>query len=388
MPRMKLKSVCLDTSTSTCPSLPSVSPSSSASSSPIQSTRAPAAEECSIPSPTSSCSKAVAKKRGTRKLELRQDVLKNYNMPTYGNPSTTERFGQMTPAHEEEMQLGGNGGSTTGIAEALQQQEAVQPNDSATLITPDDTDDEFELSLEEFEKCYVPLSNLPTPPWSSESSSVEARDMGGADDNELLDPLFYGPAKYLATMSPRNASRETPSVRRLQGYLQRANLKMEAMALAGCILDCLSGRFVRQWRAECSDALEMETDSPEAGGILIVVAALCVAMKFLEDSSYTTRFWALAVCDDLFSPTVLAKTERLVLADLNYCLVGISAPAMLRYSIDEIERYAALLDAPVVSASASSTSSTSSTSSASAANSKLAVSSSSTRAPSPFPMLP
>lgn len=92
--------------------------------------------------------------------------------------------------------------------------------------------------------------------------------------------------------------------------------------------------------------------------------------------SYTTRFWSLVICESFFSPTVLAVTERLVLADLGYCLHGISAPDMLQYIIEEIQRYAEPTDAVASSSLYSS-------------DSKLVPSPSTKveRAPSPFPML-
>lgn len=80
-------------------------------------------------------------------------------------------------------------------------------------------------------------------------------------------------------MVPRNASRESPSVTTVAIILQRANLRMNVVSLACCILDCLSDQMLRQWRREVCTA-----DSAPEQSELLAVAALTIAMKFLEDS--------------------------------------------------------------------------------------------------------
>jgi len=94
-----------------------------------------------------------------------------------------------------------------------------------------------------------------------------------------VDPA--GPAKYLASMIPRNAFRESPSVTMVAVILQNANVRLSVVALAGCVLDCLSDQFVKRWRRRCCDV----ADGTEAElGEVLAVAALAISMKFLEDS--------------------------------------------------------------------------------------------------------
>jgi hypothetical protein len=63
--------------------------------------------------------------------------------------------------------------------------------------------------------------------------------------------------------------------------LQNANVRLSVVALAGCILDCLSDQFVKRWRRRCCDV----ADGTEAElGEVLAVAALAISMKFLEDS--------------------------------------------------------------------------------------------------------
>lgn len=68
-------------------------------------------------------------------------------------------------------------------------------------------------------------------------------------------------------------------------------------------------------------------------------------------------------------------TERLILADLNYSLHGISAPETLQWIMDEIKLYAA--QAPVEASNSSSL----------LPSERPVISSPIDRAPSPFPML-
>lgn len=90
---------------------------------------------------------------------------------------------------------------------------------------------------------------------------------------------IVGPASYLTSMLPKNAAREAPSVRLVQSILQRANVSMEVVGLASCILDCLSSRFARRWRAECRSG-----EGPLERCEVLAVAALSIALKFLEDT--------------------------------------------------------------------------------------------------------
>lgn len=80
-------------------------------------------------------------------------------------------------------------------------------------------------------------------------------------------------------MIPRNASRESPSVSTMAIILQRANVRVSVVALACCVLDCLSDQMLRQWRR---DVCTMD-GRPEQSELL-AVTALTIAMKFLEDS--------------------------------------------------------------------------------------------------------
>jgi len=134
-------------------------------------------------------------------------------------------------------------------------------------------------------------------------------------------------------MIPPNASSESPSAVILAGILQRANLRPSVVALACCVLDCLSDQFIKRWKMECCN----EYGYAERSEVL-AVTALAVSMKFLEDSNYTNKLWARAICEELWPVRSLNITERLVLTDLKFCFLNISRPNVTGGHVKEIQR--------------------------------------------------
>jgi hypothetical protein len=163
----------------------------------------------------------------------------------------------------------------------------------------------------------------------------------------------------------------TPSVPLVQALLARSNLPLDSIALAVCILDSLdSKKFARMWRASCpliaaaaATAVDVDvslsaclppspTASPPATPALeeparhhsrtpsqthidsvrpevIIVAALVVANKFLEDpqdrADYYCRVWA----GDMWSCPQLNATERCLLEALDYRILPLCDPDLL-----------------------------------------------------------
>ncbi|KAF7558384.1 hypothetical protein G7046_g5772 [Stylonectria norvegica] len=190
---------------------------------------------------------------------------------------------------------------------------------------------------------YRPLSNLPTPPPSTRNSSAAQSPRTTSDDGEPLKAQFRGPAIHLVNLIPSSASLATASVPLVQAILGRANLPLETIALAVCILDSLDSRFARHWRLSCpllSDyftpaskrhtlpptpfaspaahplqvQLHIDSVSPE----LIILAALVIAVKFIEDPQDATRHYCRAWGRGLWSHTQLNVTERCIMENLNY----------------------------------------------------------------------
>ncbi|KAJ4270468.1 hypothetical protein NW762_002150 [Fusarium torreyae] len=182
---------------------------------------------------------------------------------------------------------------------------------------------------------YRPLSNLPTPPPSSRNSSAAQSPRTTLDDGEPLMPRFRGPAIHLVNLIPSSASLATASVPLVQALLSRANLPIETVALAVCILDSLDSRFARRWRLSCpllSDyfsssskrhstpimpqrqQLHIDSVSPE----LIILAALVIAVKFTEDPQEASQYYCKVWGRGMWSHQQLNVTERCIMENLNY----------------------------------------------------------------------
>lgn len=161
-------------------------------------------------------------------------------------------------------------------------------------------------------------------------------------------PLFHvaaGPAIHLVNLIPSAASLATASVPLVQALLTRADVPIETVALAVCILDSLGSRFARAWRLSCPlvpntlmppaskrhtlppapppcaplpaparYALHIDSVRPE----LIILAALVIAVKFTEDPQQPTHFYCLEWGRGLWSPDQLNTTERCIMEFLDY----------------------------------------------------------------------
>ena len=152
-----------------------------------------------------------------------------------------------------------------------------------------------------------------------------------------------GPAVHLVNLIPCSATLTAPSIPLAQAILTRSSLPIETVALAVCILDSLDSRFARSWRAVCplgeDDTPPSPSYFPETGTTdtrqghvrtysqphidsvrpeLIVIAALVIAVKFLEDpqepAGYYTGCWGFGAwtCEQLNA------TERCIMENLDY----------------------------------------------------------------------
>ncbi|CAK7211838.1 hypothetical protein SBRCBS47491_001258 [Sporothrix bragantina] len=124
------------------------------------------------------------------------------------------------------------------------------------IADEEDDEDEDDFDDDYFSSTYRPLSNLPTPPPSSHTSLAHSPATDAAINDSLQEDmggssLLLGPAVHLVNMLPPAASLATPSVALVQAMLARAQLPLETVALAVCILDSLDSRFARTWRLTC-----------------------------------------------------------------------------------------------------------------------------------------
>ncbi|KAG6006410.1 hypothetical protein E4U21_007076 [Claviceps maximensis] len=190
---------------------------------------------------------------------------------------------------------------------------------------------------------YRPLSNLPTPPPTykeTKSPSTSVSDHPTVD--ELGGSKFRGPAVHLVNLIPTSASLTPASVLDVQALLIRADLAIETVALAVCILDSLDKKFARAWRLSCPPYLDassspdlkrhslpptslvyqhqqhqmLHIDSvpPE----IIVLAALVIAAKFTVDAPRQTQYYCNAWGRGKWSHHQLNVTERCIMESLDY----------------------------------------------------------------------
>lgn len=121
--------------------------------------------------------------------------------------------------------------------------------------------------------------------------------------------------------------------------LSRADLPLDTVALAVCVLDSIDAKFARAWRLCCPlppapapapasskrqtlpaslprDAPQRHIDSvkPE----LIVLTALVIAAKFTRDPQQPTHFYCIDWSDGLWSHAQLNATERCIMESLDY----------------------------------------------------------------------
>ncbi|KAI1335826.1 hypothetical protein F5Y15DRAFT_223941 [Xylariaceae sp. FL0016] len=213
-------------------------------------------------------------------------------------------------------------------------------------------DDDFEFDEAYFRQFYKPLSNLPTPPPSSRSSSAAQSPRIATDDAESLNSQFLGPAAHLARMLPPGASFITPSIPNVQGMLARANLPMDTIALAVCVLDSLNSRFSRTWRISFPLARQVEAapkrhtlpaGSMQATHIdaifpeVIVLTALVIAFKFVEDAHERTQYFGSEWGNNLWSCEQINFTERCIMENLGYRIMPLWDPALIKQARHDIE---------------------------------------------------
>ncbi|KAL7627721.1 hypothetical protein AAE478_001916 [Parahypoxylon ruwenzoriense] len=213
-------------------------------------------------------------------------------------------------------------------------------------------DDDFEFDDAYFRQFYKPLSNLPTPPPSSKNSSAIQSPRIVAEDVGSIGCEFLGPAAHLARMLPPGASFMTPSIPIVQGILSRANLPMDIIALAVCILDSLNSRFSRSWRISfplnkpnesapkrhtlpsgAAQAVHIDNVFPE----IIILTSLIIADKFVEDLQESTQYYSSSWGRNLWTCEQINFTERCIMESLSYRILPLWEEKSIKQARHDIE---------------------------------------------------
>jgi len=210
--------------------------------------------------------------------------------------------------------------------------------------------DDFEFDEAYFRTFYKPLSNLPTPPLSSRTSSIGPASPVFAHDvaPEDINAEFIGPAAHLARMLPPSASFIEPSVSVLQGMLERAHVSMDIIALGVCILDSLKSKFSRRWRVSFPlsaptnkrhtlsgpvQAQHIDSVLPE----VIALGALMIATKFVEDMQEPTRYFASVWGQNQWTYEQINFTERCIMESLEYRIMPLWDEDYIKQARHDIE---------------------------------------------------
>jgi hypothetical protein len=157
---------------------------------------------------------------------------------------------------------------------------------------------------------------------------------------------------HLTNLIPSSTSLTTPSIPLVQAILTRANPPVETIALAACILDSLNSRFALTWRQNCplntpappspfhpgSRTQEQHIDCihPE----LLILCALIVAVKFLDDSHWTTSDHAADWGHGLWSCEQINFTQRCLLENISYRLLPLCEESIIADAVLDMERAA------------------------------------------------
>jgi len=197
-----------------------------------------------------------------------------------------------------------------------------------------------------FFKTYIPLSNLPTPPsgfLSDETSQQHTPECLHSLD-EPLDPELLGPAIHLTNLIPSSTTLTTPSVPLVHAILMRAFLPIETIALAVCILDSLNSRFAISWRyayplvptspSQQKQAPHINNTLPE----IIVLSALILAVKFVDDSQKQTATYAEDWGKLRWTCDQINYTQRVILENLSYRLLPLWNDTIILEALEDMER--------------------------------------------------
>lgn len=161
---------------------------------------------------------------------------------------------------------------------------------------------------------YISVEKGPTPPSSTSpvghhghqyirrelsASSAASSDVAGA-------------ALILLRSLPPTATLTLPSQKKLQTFLMQSRISLKVVSVACRVLERLSADFGRTWQSEVNRL--MLASCPE----LVILGALSCAMKFEEDKSYSSLYWARAVAQNSVRVMDVSNCERVILGDIEY----------------------------------------------------------------------
>ena len=137
--------------------------------------------------------------------------------------------------------------------------------------------------------------------------------------------------------------------------LARADLPLETIALAVCILDSLNARFALSFRRHCPltpppYTSEFSQISPHIDAIhpeLLILAALILAVKFLDDAEVSTGQYARLWGNGLWSCEQINFAQKAIMENIGWRIKPLWEEGVIRDAMRDM-RMAAVEFEPVI----------------------------------------
>ncbi|KAH8597144.1 hypothetical protein B0O99DRAFT_508464 [Bisporella sp. PMI_857] len=195
-----------------------------------------------------------------------------------------------------------------------------------------------------FYRPYKPLSNLPTPPLTS-ASTTRQTSPEVLFPGQTIDPQLFGPATHLTNLIPSATSLTPASIPLVQTILARANIPLESIALAVCILDSLDARFASSFRRGCpltpppyvSEFSQTQAHIDAIHPEVVILAALILAVKFLDDAQFTTGHYTTEWANNLWTPQQINFAQKVIMENIEYRIMPLWEESIIKYAMRDME---------------------------------------------------
>ncbi|KAK9376075.1 uncharacterized protein V1513DRAFT_440623 [Lipomyces chichibuensis] len=155
---------------------------------------------------------------------------------------------------------------------------------------------------------YGPLSCLPTPPSSQcKLSKVSRRHSPFGDGKYYCE----GCSMHIVSLLQK---RSQITRQQIECIIDNAKLTLEILSASCCILEHLPLEFYCR--------LELSLSDPSILGEIVLISAMMISSKYLEDETWQLRTWA-SVCDLSIASSDLRFTELQMLTELKFDIARI-----------------------------------------------------------------
>lgn len=131
--------------------------------------------------------------------------------------------------------------------------------------------------------------------------------------------------------------------------LCHAELPRPVLALACCILDSLNSRFALTWRNSCPlnktcspDSSDEEMDINSIRQEVIVLSAIIISVKFLDDKDCSTQIYAEEWGSGQWTCEQINATQKCILKNLGYRILPLWTTELIGDALKDMEKAGAL----------------------------------------------